>query len=87
MLAAHLAPGGKALRLGEKHVGQQMEIITLLEKHQHNASGAWALLRLFEELQQFHVAHRPVCFESFNQLMGVWFRISDVLRHRRNCPE
>lgn len=54
----HLAEAEARVALGERHLAQQRELIAKLEVLNFDLTDARNLLRLFEEIQILHVAHR-----------------------------
>ncbi|BDV33716.1 hypothetical protein SS37A_12450 [Methylocystis iwaonis] len=58
ILEKHLAEAEARVTLGARHLEQQRALILRLESNGYDSAEAKALLRLFEELQVEHVAHR-----------------------------
>ena len=68
----HLEQAERHVALGEKHITRQRELIAQMEHGGHDTATAVDLLRIFELVQQNHVADRdriraelanPVCLD------------------------
>jgi hypothetical protein len=68
MLLEHLALARKHVADGERHVRRQREIVAELDRGAHDTSQGKDLLRLFEELQVFHVSHRDRLLNELSEL-------------------
>jgi hypothetical protein len=58
MLQRHLQQAEAHVAMGAKHMRQQRERLSKLERHGHDTFQTRALLAQFEDLQDEHIAHR-----------------------------
>jgi hypothetical protein len=58
MTLCHLAQCEDAVALGDRHIARQRAIIEELSRDGHDATQAYALLKVLEESQVLHVGHR-----------------------------
>ncbi|MGY8711956.1 hypothetical protein RAD16_39995 [Bradyrhizobium sp. 18BD] len=58
MLQDHLAIAERHISEGAEHLARQQELIDRLANHNHDTSGALAVLRTMRETQAIHIADR-----------------------------
>jgi len=69
MLERRLAKAEDAVRLGEKHIQRQRDIVAVLEADGLETDLALRLLTTFEENQQTHIADRDRIAQEIADLM------------------